>query len=389
MEANYQNITNVQYIDTNSGKFLLKSKAGNVVKEITTKGIIKHVTANIDKTFLSNVAVQTNIYNDYVCKIINNNDALTIIMAKSHISKIMSNVELLMKMYESVKYYSEHNLDDELVNVASMNNRKKIKNHVNKFAYLLLGHLLKLIESLYRQIKNNTDKNDLKAMLLKYSVFCVFNMNNYVKFAINDKNTNVENIKSDINRITDVKNKINLKIDNLSSSLKSQNLKIDKICNKLEEIQISEMSATSATSINSASIPVISTKSSSFKNDELEKITESVNSANSETSKTSKYSAELLKSSKSDKSKTSDVSSEVSDASSINYNNIKLVGGNIEDLASATNDTDDTDNTHSTTASESGLSSYDENDFGFTSDNNESNTHTNTDDIIKYLTSEK
>lgn len=149
-------------------------------------------------------------------------------------SPFTGNLEMLLKLSGGMKDY-ENNMENELLKIDNLNTRKKVKLIVKQFNYCLLNHMLRVIHSISEQIKNDSDKNELKDKLLKYSLGINYRIGSYIRNQLDNQIEQNKKIGENMISLLDVKKKIINKLDTLENIISKQNNKIDELINKMND----------------------------------------------------------------------------------------------------------------------------------------------------------
>lgn len=218
-------------------KFKIFDKNKIPVGEISAIGIIKYVTSLVYNNLFSQY--QTNdsdLISVFICKMQITDTDIKIKLLNHDESILMGNVEILMKIYKIVHKCEKEQLSIELKHIQNETIKNKIIRLVQQFEYLLLSHIMKLTAKITEAIKNDNSKNELKEMLLKYSIACVYNLSNFMKTKIEDNIKEMTILENDVLRMAKLRLELNKKMDALSLSVTSQTSQINKILTKMTEL---------------------------------------------------------------------------------------------------------------------------------------------------------
>lgn len=139
-------------------------------------------------------------------------------------SGFMGNIELLIKLNNLLYNYQLEELNNDLLNV-NLDNKIKIEQNIKKFIYILLNYTHKLLSIISEQIKNKQNNEELKEMIINYSISIVSRINLFVQEqlkVINDQNTYIlKSINISKNLKKNIITKLNLLLTNLNKSNES------------------------------------------------------------------------------------------------------------------------------------------------------------------------
>jgi len=139
-------------------------------------------------------------------------------------SGFMGNIELLIKLNNLLYNYKLEELNNDLLNV-NLDNKIKIEQNIKKFIYILLNYTHKLLSIISEQIKNKQNNEELKEMIINYSISIVSRINLFVQEqlkVINDQNTYIlKSINISKNLKKNIITKLNLLLTNLNKSNES------------------------------------------------------------------------------------------------------------------------------------------------------------------------
>lgn len=170
-----------------------------------------------------------------ICVVNIKNDKMEIKMLSYLESPMMGNIEMLIKMLNSLRDYQNNILNIEIKKVKDKNLKNKITISINKFNYMLMNHMLKLISAILEEIKDDMNKKSIKEQLIKYSI----NINQRMNAMMNNEiieQTERNNIMNDnLIRLLEVKEKIRKRVYGLEEKINEQNTKIDHIINNISK----------------------------------------------------------------------------------------------------------------------------------------------------------
>lgn len=222
---NYDSNMLVTY-EQNKQEFCFYSHNKTLLGSFNIFQLIKYLSKHIDNSFYNNIDGDTSfdIIEKLICTIDNTNSDIKL---KSYFeSPFMGNIELLINLNNDIFTYENKNLDNDLLKIQNINNKKKINTVVKQFIYLLLNHTLKIIASISKNIKN--DNSQLNNKLLNYSMTSVYRLSKFVHEQLKSQMSFVTSMNDNLEKLIKIKNIIADKITNIESSIKSQNEKIDK-----------------------------------------------------------------------------------------------------------------------------------------------------------------
>lgn len=282
-------------------------------------------------------------YAEHICKIIVSDDETKIVLLSYKESPFMGNVEMLMKLYKGICNFENSKLQSELDKIAQ-NISHKIIGLIKQLCYLLLSYTLKLIAIITDTIKNDTTKKELKEMLLKYSVVCVYNMNNFMKSKIEEKIIDLEKLQSDLVRMGKVKIEMYKKIDELSKSVTTQNNKLNEISQTIDQLNIINMTGGFSKSDSNKITSNRNTSSDTTIKEELHSDSENEilieKTRNKKSDKNSTDSNSLFNDSDIDHNSNSNSNSDIDSNSNSNSNNDSNSDSNSEFMTKQFNDSD-------------------------------------------------
>lgn len=152
-------------------------------------------------------------------------------------SPFTGDIEMLLKLSSGINEYEHNHMETDLLKIENINMRKKVRLIIKHFYFLLLNHMLRVINSISEQIKNDNRKKDIKDKLLKYSIGINNKINNYVRNQLELQVEQNKNFGENMIKILDVKKKVIQKIDNLENIIERQNKKLDDLINQLHKLK--------------------------------------------------------------------------------------------------------------------------------------------------------
>lgn len=135
-------------------------------------------------------------------------------------SIFMKNLEALMFLNHSLHQFQKL---DKIKNYNNKNNFKQLANTLNQFIYIILLKTLELISVISKKLKNNPDNDELKKILLKYTIGLVFRISQYVQNYSNKMIHKIDNINKEEDKLNNIKVLIGGKMDKLTSKIHRQN----------------------------------------------------------------------------------------------------------------------------------------------------------------------
>ncbi len=154
------------------------------------------------------------------------------IMLKSHLeSPFMGNLDLLIRLNNCFCNYEHKEL---LLDIATLHNEKiqyNIKLSIKQFIYLLINHTLKIISIASEEIKNDPIQEQMRQKLLKYSVALTYRISSFMKEHLDNYNNQYKSLYEQMQKLANIKNTINNKINNLEAKINKQNEVIFSLIN--------------------------------------------------------------------------------------------------------------------------------------------------------------
>jgi hypothetical protein len=196
--------------------------------------IIKYITSDLSKTFLSTVEYESfiEIIKKYLFKIDNSINNISVI---GHLeSPLTGNIEIMMKIYQDLTKFNQNILPNELNSTENTEIKNKIIRRIRNFEYVILNHSLKLIVNISNAIKNDTTKKELKNSLIKYSVFITNKINHIICENFNDTKNDVTVLNIELTQLKKIKNNIETKINKIEEKINIQDNKINKIIDYID-----------------------------------------------------------------------------------------------------------------------------------------------------------
>jgi hypothetical protein len=232
-QTNYNEVL-VKY-DTTDNKFIIYDKNRILLGSLSIIQFIKYITFNTSKNFLKLYDHESavNVIEKYFCKCSKMTNKVTLL---GHLeSPIMGSLEMVLKLYSGVNTFASSSLKNEL---EKMGEEKEvattIQNKIKEVVYLILNHALKLIVNIFDAIQNDPTKNEIKSMLIKYSIFIVNKINHYIKESTDIKVYGCKNLEVQIVQLEKIKSDTNKKLSTLEEIIKTQNEKINKILDYMD-----------------------------------------------------------------------------------------------------------------------------------------------------------
>ncbi len=140
-------------------------------------------------------------------------------------SIFMKNLEALMFLNHSLHQFQKL---DKIKNYNNKNNFKQLANTLNQFIYIILLKTLELISVISKKLKNNPDNDELKKILLKYTIGIVFRISQYVQNYSNKMIHKIDNINKEEDKLNNIKVLVGGKMDKLTSKIQRQNSLLKK-----------------------------------------------------------------------------------------------------------------------------------------------------------------
>jgi len=211
-------------------KFILVN-GPTTIGYFTIGQIYKFINPNIDGYLIDvDLGVSIDIIRKYlICQTDDNEFKLI-----SHLeSPITGNIDILVKVYQDVINY-EKILENEYLHLNEINKEIVITNN-KKFIYEILTFIVKLF-SIFSS-SNTQISHPVRELITKYTIGCVYKLNNLIKNDLDDNIVNIMNIKTDLNNIKKIRENITNQLDELKQLLITENSKIDNIIENLTKPQ--------------------------------------------------------------------------------------------------------------------------------------------------------
>lgn len=304
------NVTKGQIIvDFNNDdyKFIIYDRNKSLIGSFSSLNLIKYATSKITPLFLSYTdnTICAPIIETYVCKVVEDDESIKINLLNQLQSPFMGSLDMVIKLYQGIHELEKKSLDVELSKITDSKIEKKLSAMIKQLTYLLLNYSLKLIATISDSIKEDDTKSELKESLVKYSVAIVYRLNNLMKHEIEDRMKDYSSLQNDLLRMAAVKIEMYKKINELNSSVLSQNKQISDIVSKLDNLSKiqpihyggsiksssskSSSDHSSKSSTSSASSEYISSKGSSTSNTKTDTDSKSGTTSASESDKSGIY----------------------------------------------------------------------------------------------------
>ena len=208
-------------------KFILVN-GPTTIGYFTIGQIYKFLNSNIDGYLIDvDLGVSIDIIRKYLINQIDDEFKLI-----SHLeSPITGNIDILVKIYQDLINY-EKILENEYLHLNDVNKEIVIANN-KKFIYEILTFIIKLF-SIFSS-SNTQLSQSIKDLITKYTIGCVYKLNNLIKSDLDENILNIMNIKTDLNNIKKVRENITFQIDELKKLLSDENSKIDNIIDNLNK----------------------------------------------------------------------------------------------------------------------------------------------------------
>jgi hypothetical protein len=235
------NVTKGQIIvDFNNDdyKFIIYDRNKSLIGSFSSLNLIKYATSKITPLFLSYTdnTLCAPVIETYVCKVVEDDESIKINLLNQLQSPFMGSLDMIIKLYQGIHEFEKKSLDVELSKITDPKIEKKLSAMIKQLTYLLLNYSLKLIATISDSIKTDDTKSELKEALVKYSVAIVYRLNNLMKHEIEDRMKDYSSLQSDLLRMATVKVEMYKKINELNSSVVSQNKQISDIVSKLDNL---------------------------------------------------------------------------------------------------------------------------------------------------------
>lgn len=216
--------------DKNKNEFIFRNSNNQLIGSFNILQLFKFIN-NDEDTFLMDINIGTsdNIITKYIYNPnIDNNKTYDLI---SHIdSPFTSNIDLLVKLYTDIV-----KLEDKINEALLTKSRdivEKIKDRNNKFIHNILIRILKLSNTLMDNVKSDPQKREL---ILRYSIGAAYKLSTMTQDELLIKKNHYEILYSDINKLKQIQDNMNSKLENLKISIDTQNTNIDNLIEKLKQ----------------------------------------------------------------------------------------------------------------------------------------------------------
>jgi hypothetical protein len=213
----------IQY-DKNEHKIILHDMNKRLLGYFTGKQLIKYITQHISSTFLNNIEMGTSSYviSSFVLNITPENEILIV----NHVnSPLTGNIDIMMKIYTMIELFKQ-NINQELTQIE---NSFTILNLIEQLEIIILKHSLKLISTISEIIKLDHSKQDLKIMLIKYSVMITNKLNGFLNEKLTKKINEHITLKTELQNIEKTHVKLEERINVIEEVILKQNSYITKI----------------------------------------------------------------------------------------------------------------------------------------------------------------
>jgi len=197
-------------------EYIFKDSANNIIGSFNVYQLFKYLNSDINEYLPEiNLGNSKDVIEKYIYSLdIDTNHKYELI---SHLdSPFTSNIEMILKLYKDIRLLDElllKQLIDKPLDIAS-----KIKDRNSQFIYNILQRILRLSNTIIDKIDNKNNKDEL----LRYNIGAVYKMTEIVKEDIQIKTLQIENIKTDINKLLQIQENMTLKMNELKSSLDQQ-----------------------------------------------------------------------------------------------------------------------------------------------------------------------
>jgi len=219
-------------VDHDGGNFSIY-KNNSLQGNFSAKCIIKYITENISHNFFDKVECERRTIEKYFCKVLKSGE----IRLETHLkSPLMGNMELLMKIYYDIAKLENTLIMEELEkNQITIIEKNKLEDQIKTLIYLLLNHILKLINDISKTIKNDTTKEDLRSSLLKYNMFVMGKINELIFDRMSRNKKDHIMLELELNQIKEAKKYTDSKITLMEKNIKIQEKEINKIIKYIDE----------------------------------------------------------------------------------------------------------------------------------------------------------
>jgi hypothetical protein len=264
-------------------RFTFYDFRNNYLGNFTIAQLIKYIGSQIDNTFMLYIdnGLAENIITTMIGRIEKENNGIDIKL-KNHLdSAFMGDIEMLIKLNNGLSEFEKINLENELLKVFDDKKKIQIRDLIKKFIYQLINYTLRVIAIISNEIKDDPIKETMKTTLLRYSVGLNYRLSNYVKSEISKSVETYNNLVENMNKLVEVKRIMRTKIDDLTTLIKEQNYKIEKIQETLKQNQYGGGSSTeSEKKIKDKYTTITTENSESEDSEELNNDSESLSSSN-------------------------------------------------------------------------------------------------------------
>ena len=215
----------VQYDNTNNLFHFTDNNNNNKIGSISPLHIIKYVAYVYDVNdqflnYIKNFKTAKNIIKLFICnvKYDKNTKTANINLLDFNKSPFMGDIEFLLKISSQFDQFIKLKLNHELKFI-DVKYRKNIELIIKQFHFKLLNYILALIMTISKNLKSD---HKLKTDLIKFSVWTVYKISQFVQNQISiamKKSENIDNLLSINNSLRKI---IKDKIDNLSTPVEHQ-----------------------------------------------------------------------------------------------------------------------------------------------------------------------
>ena len=247
-------------------KFSFYDYRNSLLGSFNVNQLIKYIGTQWDneyaKTFMmdTDIGVTIDLIQSLLATVEVDKDTKRIIIKfKSHLeSPFMGNIDMLIKLNNSLHDFEIKHLDNELAKIDNLKTRKYIRIIIKQFIYLMLNHTLKIINLLSDEIKHDSSKKELKETLLKYSAGLTHRISSFVMDQLANQIEQVKQLNDNFSKLCEVRHIMVQKLTTFNEKIDKQTERIDLVLNKLGGGSHYESSNISSndTSTYTSSVPV-------------------------------------------------------------------------------------------------------------------------------------
>lgn len=214
-------------------EFTFFDKNKSQIGTFSVYNLIKYIVKDLEsKNFLPDDDKNFPAIEGYICRIEKNKITL-----KNHNeSPFMGDLEMLIILNNELLSFEKRRLQAELLKV-DIGNRPSIEIQVKKFIFMLLNYTLQIIAVVSDKIKDDPERRELRYRILKYTVSIMFRITQYINGQIEGINKRTVELTSAFDKCMQMRQSVNIKMEELTRLVRSQKEHIDNLTGKIEDCQ--------------------------------------------------------------------------------------------------------------------------------------------------------